>query len=153
KGQQGRQGQSGQNAQSGQQGQPGSSGQPQPGARGQRPGSRGNGQPQTAQEGAAQGQGSGRSQGGRGASQTANSRALEEVSEQMRNAASDLQRDDAGKASERASEALDRLKDLERQVQAASPEGRRRALGDAELEARQLADAQRRIAAEGSRAQ
>jgi hypothetical protein len=76
---------------------------------------------------------------------------MRDISEEMRNAASDLRRQDAGQASERAARALQRLRDLERQMQAATPDGRRRALGDLQLEARQLADAERQIASESTR--
>ena len=71
----------------------------------------------------------------------------------MRGAASDLRRQDANQASTRASRALDKLRELERQLQAGTPDGRRRALGDLQLEARQLADAERQIAEESRRAE
>jgi hypothetical protein len=74
------------------------------------------------------------------------------ISEQMRSAASDLKNQNAGQASERAAKALDQLRELERQLQGSTAEGRRRALGDLQLEARQLADAQRQIASESARA-
>jgi hypothetical protein len=47
--------------------------------------------------------------------------------------------------------ALDQLRQLEQQLQGSTAEGRRRALGDLQLEARQLADAQRQIASEAGR--
>src|SRR5206468_4606871 len=46
----------------------------------------------------------------------------------------------------------EKLRDLEHQLEANTPDGRRRALGDLQLEARQLADAQRQIASESGRA-
>jgi hypothetical protein len=116
-------GQAGQSA--GQQGQSGASGQRRPG----------NGQ--NARSG---------SQGAEGSQQ------MREISEQMRSAANDLRRQDAGQASARGAQALQQLRDLEQQLQASTPEGRRRALGDLQLEARQLADAQRQIASEAARA-
>ena len=78
---------------------------------------------------------------------------MRDISEEMRGAASDLRRQDADQASARAARALDKLRDLERQLESASPDGRRRALGDLQLEARQLADAERQIASESGRAQ
>ncbi|MGE3706590.1 MAG: hypothetical protein AB7I13_15065, partial [Vicinamibacterales bacterium] len=73
---------------------------------------------------------------------------MREVSEEMRNAASELRRDDPSQASARGGRALDKLRDLERALQAATPNEQRRALGDLQMEARQLADAQREVASE-----
>jgi hypothetical protein len=129
-GQKGQSGQpSGQPGQSaGQQGQPGQSGQRRPGdSQNARAGSQG--QPGT-----------------QGAEQ------MRDVSDAMRRAASDLQRQNAGEASASAARALETLRQLEQQLQGSSAEGRRRALGDLQLEARQLADAQRQIASESARA-
>jgi hypothetical protein len=78
-------------------------------------------------------------------------RSLRDISEEMKGAASDLRRQDADQASARASRALDKLRELEQQLQARTPDGRRRALGDLQLEARQLADAERQIASESRR--
>src|SRR5439155_10429564 len=69
-------------------------------------------------------------------------------SEAMRNAASDLRRQNPSQASASASRALEKLRELERRLQAARPDERRRALGDLQLEARQLADAERQISSE-----
>src|SRR5205085_12629677 len=80
------------------------------------------------------------------------SRQMRDISEQMRSAASDLRRQDADQASARSARALEQLRDLERQLQGSTAEGRRRALGDLQLEARQLADAERQIASEAARA-
>lgn len=80
-------------------------------------------------------------------------RELREISEEMRGATSDLRRQDAGQASARASRALEKLRELEQRLQSRTPDGRRRALGDLQLEARQLADAERQIAAESRRAE
>lgn len=73
---------------------------------------------------------------------------MREVSEEMRSAASELSRQDPTQASARANRALDKLRDLERQMQAGRPDEQRRAIGDMQLEARQLADAQRQLTSE-----
>jgi hypothetical protein len=70
------------------------------------------------------------------------------AAEEMRNAVSELRRDDPRQASARGSRALEQLRELQRQLQASAPDERRRALGDMQLEARQLADAQRQVASE-----
>jgi hypothetical protein len=79
------------------------------------------------------------------------SQGMRDVSEEMRNAASDLRRQDPKQASAAGSRALDKLRQLQRQLESAQPDERRRALGDMQLEARQLADAQRQIASELSK--
>jgi hypothetical protein len=76
---------------------------------------------------------------------------MRDISEDMRNAATGMRRQDAGQASASGARAADRLRELERQMQASRPDDRRRALGDVQLEARQLADAQRRLANESER--
>ena len=116
-------GQKGQQGQQAQQGQPGQSGQSGPSG-----------------------------QGGQSA-QTGDSRRMRDVSEEMRNAASELRRQDPGQASARGNRALEKLRELQQQLESARPEDRRRALGDLQLEARQLADAQRQIASELARTQ
>jgi hypothetical protein len=156
-------GQSGQqNQQNGQQsGQQSQSGQPQPSQSGQqsgggqpnRPGQQG----QTAQQQGQSGQPGQQGQSGQNEGQSARAGAqsgkeMRDISEEMRNAASELGRQQTDQASARAARALEKLRDLERQLEAASPDGRRRALGDLQLEARQLADAERQIAAESKRA-
>ena len=73
---------------------------------------------------------------------------MKEVTDEMRNAASDLRRQDPRQASARGNRALDKLRTLQRQLESSSPEQQRRALGELQLEARQLADAQRRISSE-----
>jgi hypothetical protein len=85
------------------------------------------------------------SQGGQSSGQ------LREISEEMRNAATGLGRQDSTQAAASGSRASERLRELERQMQASRPDDRRRALGDLQLETRQLADAQRRLANEASR--
>jgi hypothetical protein len=73
------------------------------------------------------------------------------ISEQMRSATNDLQRQDPRLASERSAQASQRLAELERQMRDSGPDGRRRALGEMQLEARQVADAQRQLAQELSK--
>jgi hypothetical protein len=73
---------------------------------------------------------------------------MKEVSEEMRSAASELRREDPAQASERGSRALEKLRELERQLQSSAPDERRRARGDLQLEARQLADAERQLQSE-----
>jgi hypothetical protein len=77
---------------------------------------------------------------------------MRDVSEEMRSAASDLRRQDPGQASARGNRALEKLRELERQLESSRPDDRRRALGEMQLEARQLADAERQIASELSKA-
>jgi hypothetical protein len=80
-----------------------------------------------------------------------NRKQMREISGDMRQAASDLRRGSSGGARMSASRALEKLRDLERRMQSAGPDERRRALGETELEARQLADRQRQVASELSR--
>ena len=70
----------------------------------------------------------------------------------MRAAASDLRREAPDAASERSQRALDRLQSVERGLREAGPDEQRRAAGDAQLEARQLADRQRQLADETAKA-
>jgi uncharacterized protein DUF4175 len=95
-----------------------------------------------------QGESNGESGGGAGQQ---DSRRLREISEDMRNAVTGMRRQDSTQASESGSRASQRLRDLERQMQASRPDDRRRALGDLQLETRQLADAQRRVSNEAAR--
>jgi hypothetical protein len=94
------------------------------------------------------GQSSGQGQSSQGQQGT---QQLREIAEEMRNAASDLQRQNPDQASARSERATDRLRELERQLQSARPDDRRRALGDLQLESKQLADAQRRLANEAGK--
>jgi Domain of unknown function (DUF4175) len=73
------------------------------------------------------------------------------ISEDMRQAASDLRRGSSSGAGTSGGRALEKLRELERRLQATRPDERRRALGDMQLEARQLADGQRQTASELSR--
>ena len=90
-------------------------------------------------------------QAGRSSQSGEESQRLREISEDMRNAATGMRQQDGRQASESGTRASDRLRDLERQMQATSPDDRRRALGDLQLETRQLAEQQRRLANEASR--
>lgn len=144
--------QSGQQNQSGQP-QPAQSGQQNGGGQPNRPGEQG----QTAQRQGQSGQSGQQGQSGQNDSQSARSgaqsgREMRDVSEAMRNAANELGRQQADQASANAAKALEKLRDLERQLEATTSDGRRRALGDLQLEARQLADAERQIAGESKRA-
>src|SRR5439155_10762567 len=69
-------------------------------------------------------------------------------SEEMRTATSDLRRQDAAQAAAAGNRALQRLREAQHTLEAATPDERRRALGDLQLEARQLADAERQVASE-----
>ena len=73
---------------------------------------------------------------------------MRDVSEEMRQAASDLRRGAPQDAGASGGRALEKLRDLERRLQSGQPDERRRALGDMRLEARQLADGQRQVASE-----
>jgi len=77
-----------------------------------------------------------------GAGQT--SRQLQEIADDMRSATGDLRRLDSAGGRARGNEALQKLKNLERRLRGGDQE--RTALGDLQLEARQLAEAQRQIA-------
>lgn len=90
-------------------------------------------------------------QSGSAGGQSSRGRQLREITEQMKNAASDLRRQDPQQASARSGEAVEQLRDLSRQMERASPDERRRAMGDLQFEARQLADAERRLADEAER--
>jgi len=70
----------------------------------------------------------------------------------MEAAAGDLRRQDPRQASASGGRALQELQELQRQLQRAQPDERRRAMGDMQLEARQLADEQRAIAADQGKA-
>jgi hypothetical protein len=126
--------QSGQQSQPGQQGQQGQQGQPQ----------RGGQQAQGGQQGSQAGQ---QGQAGRAGQQ------MREATDAMRSAANGLRRENPEEARANASRALERLRELEQSLDGNSADGRRRALGDLQLEARQLADAERQLASEAARAQ
>jgi len=77
---------------------------------------------------------------------------MRDASEEMRSATSDLRRQDAAQAAAAGNRALQRLREAQRNLEVAAPDERRRAVGDLQLEARQLADAQRQVASELARA-
>lgn len=78
-------------------------------------------------------------------------KSLREISDEMRNAESDLRRQDPQQASARGERASQQLRSLEQQMQGARPDERRRAIGDLQMEARQLAEAERRLGNEANR--
>lgn len=105
-----------------------------------------------AQNGSAQNaRGSNSSKGSSGTSGQ-NAGELKDAAEQMRQAAGDLRNQDPKQASARGSKASEALRNAEQQMQNASPDERRRAMGDLQLEARQIADAQRRLGSDASKA-
>ena len=96
--------------------------------------------------------GSSSNQGGGGQRASGNNgEQMREISEEMRNAAGDLRRQDPQQASARGSKVGEQLRGLEQRMQGARPEERRRAMGDLQLEAQQIADAERRLGNEASR--
>jgi hypothetical protein len=102
-------------------------------------------------------QGAGESQqstgrGQRAAPSQSASERMRQASEAMAAAAGDLRREDARQATASGGRALQQLQELQQQMQAALPDERRRAMGDMQLEARQMADEQRRIAAQDANA-
>jgi hypothetical protein len=98
---------------------------------------------QNAQSGS--GQGGRGSRGGSGSQDQQASRELQQASEDMQHATSELRRDNPQEASARGTRAAERLRELEQRLRGAQPDQRRRALGELELESRQLAEAQRRV--------
>ena len=97
-------------------------------------------------EGARGAEGAQGANGAKGA-QTELTRALE----QMRQAAEQASSGDAAGAAARGEEAARQLRQAESQLQNGSPDARKRALGDVQLESQQIAEAQRRIASEADR--
>src|SRR5262245_30448326 len=108
------------------------------------------GQSQSGQQGKA-GQSGQSGESGNSGQSGQSSGQMRDVSEAMRNASNDLRRQNPSQASASGSRALEKLRELERQLQSKRPDEQRRALGDMQLEARQLADAQRQIASELSK--
>lgn len=74
------------------------------------------------------------------------------AAEAMSGAAESLERDDLQQAERQSAQAGERLRELERALGSRSPRASAQAMNDARLEARQLADAQRRLAADAARA-
>jgi hypothetical protein len=73
---------------------------------------------------------------------------LRDISDDMKQAAGDFRRGASAAAARSAGRARDKLRDLEQKLAASGPDERRRALGELQLEARQLADRQRQVASE-----
>lgn len=127
----------------GQQGQTGQQGQSSPkGEQGQ--------QGQRAQQGGQSGQ-TGQQSGGAAGGQSSEQQAMREAADDMKAAASGLQQQDPAKASESAGRALERMRRAEEALRGSTADDLRRRLGDLQLEARQLADAERRLSGEMQR--
>jgi hypothetical protein len=77
---------------------------------------------------------------------------LRQVTDEMRKAEGDLRQQDPQQASARGERASQQLRNLEQQIQGARPDERRRAIGDLQMEARQLAEAERWLGNEAGRA-
>jgi hypothetical protein len=77
--------------------------------------------------------------------------AMRGVSAQMRQAAGELQRQNAKSAADRSQDAAEALRRAEQHLTGNTSDGRQRAAGELQLEAQQVAEAQRRVAAEASR--
>ena len=95
------------------------------------------------------GQSGQRGQGGQSAQ--SGQQELNRAMEQMREAAEQGRREDAAGAAAKGEEAARALRKAESQLQNGSADGRRRALGDLQLESQQIAEAQQRIADEAAR--
>ena len=76
---------------------------------------------------------------------------LEGITGEMRGAASDLRRQDLESASARSARAAEALRELDERLRGSRPGAAQRALGELQLEARQMADAQARLADEAQR--
>jgi hypothetical protein len=87
---------------------------------------------------------------GRGHGEAARSE-MRSASEQMQSAASDLRRENPDAAAANGERAAEQLRRVEQQMRGATARARQRAEGDLQLEAQQIADAQRRVAAEAGR--
>lgn len=108
------------------------------------------GQPQSGQPQSGQAQ-SGQPQS---AQNREGSQRLREAAQEMANASRDLSRANLDEARQRTDQTLARLRELERRMSGeAVPDEGRRAFGEMQLEAQQLAESQRRIANEARRAQ
>jgi Domain of unknown function (DUF4175) len=107
------------------------------------------GQQQSSQQNGSSSQQNGKpgqqSGGGEGGSE------MREASEQMRNASSDLRREDPNAAADSSARAAEQLRRAEQQLRGGSPDARQRAAGELQMEAQQIAEAQRRIAGETER--
>src|SRR5258708_32931210 len=91
-------------------------------------------------------------QGGQGAPGASGAQQdLSRAMEQMRQAASQGKQADAAGAAAKGEEAARQLRNAESRMQQGSPDARRRALGDLQLESQQIAEAQRRVATDTGR--
>jgi hypothetical protein len=135
-----------QQAQNGQSGQQQSGGQQQGGQQqGQQSGQQASGQ--SGGQSGSQGGQSGQQASAGGRQQQDGSRELRQAAGEMADAAKDLSRQDLEEARRRSARTLDRLRQLERRLGGeAVPDDRRRQFGEMELEARLLAEAQKRLA-------
>jgi cell division protein FtsB len=88
---------------------------------------------------------------GRGGAPSGSSGEMQRAAEQMRNAASEMQRQNAGGAAASGERAAEALRQIDRQMRGSSADARQRTAGELRLEAQQIADAQRRGAAEAAR--
>jgi hypothetical protein len=79
------------------------------------------------------------------------SRSVREAADSMQAAANGMRRDDMGAAGQSAARAAEQLRRLEERMGRGTPEGRQRAGGDLQVKAQQIAQEQRRIAAEADR--
>jgi hypothetical protein len=143
-----------QEAQPGQQGPQGQ--QPQ-GQQGQQPGQQGQGQSsqgQPSQRASGQGAQSGQpgQRGASGGQPQDEQQAVRDALQEMRQASSGLRDEDAARASASATRALERMRRAEEAMRGSTADDMRRRLGDVQLEARQLADAQRRLSQDVARA-
>jgi hypothetical protein len=93
----------------------------------------------------AQSQGQQSPSSGQGQSSSSGSQSLRNITDEMRNAEGDLRRQDPQQASARGERASQQLKNLEQQMQGSRPDERRRVIGDLQMEARQIAEAERRL--------
>lgn len=153
-GQQSSQGQQGQQSQGQQsQGQQASSQSGSQGSSGQ-PGQQQSGQQQNGQQ-AQNGQQGGQQGQPQNGEQNAenNGDALQQAAREMADAARDMARADMNQAQARTDRSLERLRDLERRMRGAEPDERRRAVGELQVEAQQMAEAQQRLSQESRRLQ
>jgi hypothetical protein len=128
------------------------SGQQQSGQ--QQSGQQQSGQQQSGQQQSGQqqsGQQAGQQQGRPASQSGAGSPALREAVEQMRQASSELKREDAESAARRSERAAQQLRDLEDRMRGNTADARQRAAADLQSEAQQILQEQRRIAAEAER--
>jgi hypothetical protein len=82
---------------------------------------------------------------------TPDNASMQRAAEQMRNAANEMQRQNAAGAAGRAEQAAQALRQFEQQMRGSSASARQRTAGELQLEAQQIADAQRRVASEMAR--